>query len=306
MFIKPELRHGTSAVDYFLKIYFPILICTLFLCSVVFRHYSKPRYPDINGLQYFKGRFLHSHYYRRPEDLQEKSVLILGNGPSGQDIMVELSKYCSQIYYAHKGDKLQTTLPTNVLELPLIDHVRESGEFVFENGFKTFADVFMPCTGYTYDFPFLTKECKIHVVEDGRVVTPLYKHLIHIKYPSLALPGLIWKCVPFPLIHQQCGFIASVFSGAVHLPSEDEMNLSTEDETKRLLSDGQPLRYFHRFLDKQWPYNKELAHLSGLDENPGLVEKLYKYLAEIRRKYLFQYKDMEFCQIDSENFLQLK
>ena len=278
---------------------------TLFLFSMVFRHFSKPIYPDINGLQYFKGRLLHSHYYRRPEDFQEKSVLILGNGSSGQDIMVELSKYCSQVYYAYKGDKLQTTLPTNVFELPLIDRVNESGEFVFENGFKTLVDVFMPCTGYSYDFPFLTEECELHVVEGGRVVTPLYKHLIHTKYPSLVLPGLIWKCTPLPMIHQQCGFIASVFSGVVHLPSENEMNLSIEDETKHLLRDGQPLRYFHRFLDKQWLYNKELAHLSGLDENPGLVEKLYKYSAEIRRKNLFQYKDMEYRQIDSENFVKL-
>ena len=273
--------------------------------NCICRHFSKPNYPDINGLQHFKGTFLHSHYYRRPQDFKGKSVLILGNGPSGIDILVELSEYCSLVYLAHKGDKVTSRLPTNVVELPLIDRVNESGEFVFENGFKTLVDVFMPCTGYLYDFPFLTAECELHLKDGGRIVTPLYKHFIHTKYPSLVTPGLVWQCIPLPLLHQQCGFIASLFSGKVCLPSEDEMNVSIDNEIKQLLNEGKPLRHFHRFRERQWKYNKDLAMITGLCENPLVIEKLYKFSLEIRRENLFQYKDTEYRQIDAENFVQL-
>ena len=63
-------------------------------------------------------------------------------------------------------------------------------------------------------------------------------------------PGLLWQCIPLPLLHQQCGFIPSLFSGKVHLPSEDEMNLNIDNEIKQLLSDGKPLQHFHRYRDK--------------------------------------------------------
>ena len=150
---------------------------------IVFRHFSKPNYPDVNGLQHFEGTFLHSHYYRRPQDFKEKFVLILSHGPSSLDILVELSKHCSLIYLSHKGDKVPSRLPPNIVKLPLIDHANESGEFVFENGFKTLVDVFMPCTGYLYDFPFLTAQCELRLKDGGGVVTPLYKYFIHTKYP---------------------------------------------------------------------------------------------------------------------------
>lgn len=95
--------------------------------------------------------------------------------------MVELSKYSSVVYFAHQGQKFQSELPTNVMELPDINHVSNRGEFVFENGLIASVDVFLPCTGYVYDFSFLSKECEVHVKEDGKGVTSLYKHMIHTK-----------------------------------------------------------------------------------------------------------------------------
>ena len=45
--------------------------------------------------------------------------------------------------------------------------------------------------------------------------------------------------------------------------------------------------------------------ITGLCENPVVIEKLYKCSAEIRRGNLLQYKDMEYHQIDDEKFVQL-
>ena len=83
------------------------------------------------------------------------------------------------------------------------------------------------------------------------------------------------------------------------------MNVSIDNEIKQLLNEGKPLRHFHRFRERQWKYNKDLAMITGLCENPLVIEKLYKFSIEIRRENLLQYKDMEYRQIDAENFVQL-
>lgn len=50
-----------------------------------------PKIPDIPGLGAFEGEVMHSHNYRTPKLFQDKTVLCLGAGPSGQDICVELA-----------------------------------------------------------------------------------------------------------------------------------------------------------------------------------------------------------------------
>ena len=75
--------------------------------------------------------FYTAHYYRRPEDFKSEIVLVLGAGPSGSDIIFELAKTAKTVYYSHKGDQTPSQLPSNVIELPNISHVTDTGEFVF-------------------------------------------------------------------------------------------------------------------------------------------------------------------------------
>lgn len=57
-----------------------------------------PLIPDIAGLRegVFKGQVVHSHEYRQPESFQDKTVLCLGAGQSGQDIALEMTPYARQ------------------------------------------------------------------------------------------------------------------------------------------------------------------------------------------------------------------
>ena len=43
--------------------------------------------------------------------------------------------------------------------------------------------------GFLHDFPFLTPECKVST-KRGQV-EPLYRHIIHREYPSMAFIGLL-------------------------------------------------------------------------------------------------------------------
>lgn len=62
----------------------------------------------------------------------------------------------------------------------------------------------VPLKGYKYDFPFLAESCGIRV--DSNMVTPLWKHLVSIENPTLALIGLPFYVCAFSMFDLQvCG-----------------------------------------------------------------------------------------------------
>lgn len=54
----------------------------IFICN---GHYTVPYVPHFDGLDQFMGRKIHSHEYRRPEQLENETVLVIGAGPSGNN-----------------------------------------------------------------------------------------------------------------------------------------------------------------------------------------------------------------------------
>ena len=56
-----------------------------------------PWMPELGNLEDFKGKILHSHYYRHPEDFEDQQVLCLGAGPSGVDISIDISKFARKV-----------------------------------------------------------------------------------------------------------------------------------------------------------------------------------------------------------------
>lgn len=52
--------------------------------------FGKPYIPEIPGYDAFEGQILHAHDYCQPEPFTGKRVLVVGNGPSGVDIALEL------------------------------------------------------------------------------------------------------------------------------------------------------------------------------------------------------------------------
>lgn len=50
-----------------------------------------------NVQEQFKGRVLHSHTYREPDSFRNSRVVILGAGPSGQDIALEIAHIAQMV-----------------------------------------------------------------------------------------------------------------------------------------------------------------------------------------------------------------
>jgi dimethylaniline monooxygenase (N-oxide forming) len=65
-------------------------------------HHWDPRWPEppFPGSDAFEGEQIHAHYYREPEILRDKRVLVLGIGNSAVDIAVESSRIGAKTFLA--------------------------------------------------------------------------------------------------------------------------------------------------------------------------------------------------------------
>jgi dimethylaniline monooxygenase (N-oxide forming) len=60
-------------------------------------HHAHPKWIDFPGLDKFKGRKLHSWQYKTPQGFEDKTVLVVGIGNSGGDMVVELGRIAKQV-----------------------------------------------------------------------------------------------------------------------------------------------------------------------------------------------------------------
>ncbi len=95
-------------------------------------HHWKPRWPEppFPGAEEFAGEQIHAHYYREPEVLVGRRVLVLGIGNSAVDIAVESSRIAAKTFLAMRrgayvlpkylnGKPIDETAPPLASRLPL-------------------------------------------------------------------------------------------------------------------------------------------------------------------------------------------
>jgi cation diffusion facilitator CzcD-associated flavoprotein CzcO len=88
-------------------------------------HHWDPRWPEPSfpGAETFTGRQLHAHYYRTPDVLADRRVLVVGIGNSACDIAVESSRVAAETYLAmRRGAHI---LPKYIFGVPT-DHLTSS------------------------------------------------------------------------------------------------------------------------------------------------------------------------------------
>ncbi len=73
--------------------------------------FQNPFIPDIPGKNLFKGQQLHSSQYRSALPFKDKSVLIVGGGNSGAQILAEVSKVAATVWATAKAPQF---LPDDV------------------------------------------------------------------------------------------------------------------------------------------------------------------------------------------------
>jgi len=216
--VKLEWQHGEDNPTTDMDTFDAVCICN--------GHYAVPSSPPIEGLQYFKGRVMHSIEYDDPSIFKDQTVLCIGGRASGSDLAREISIHAKKVFLS------DTSFPTaqdgeegsdgkrNCLSMGNIDWVPKTLSFNEKDSSIHFdqlcsnrpndIDVIIFCSGYDYQFPFINEKSNLElkVVPGERRVSPLYEQLWHAQYPNIAFIGLQHSVVPFPFFEFQAEAIA--------------------------------------------------------------------------------------------------
>lgn len=266
-------------------------------------HYHTPLNPQIPGIDTFKGDQVHSHDYRKPDPFKGKSVVVIGAGPSGMDLTLEISSVAKQVSMSHHlAEEINTCFPPNVRQKPDVKHV-EGNTVVFEDGSRQETDILFYCTGYLYSFPFLSEECRV-TVEDN-CVQPLYKHLIHMDHTTLCLVGLPYYVCAFTMFDLQVRFFLKTLSGEVSLPSKEEMIQDSEKETAKRREKGLKKKQFHMMGPMQDEYYDSLSEAARLPRIPPVMTKLHNESSQRFLDDLVNYRNDVYRIIDDSTYVKV-
>lgn len=241
----------------------------VFVCN---GHYNTPFIPSIPGLKEFQGDIMHSHDYRVPDIFTGKRVLVVGAGPSGMDIALEITRVTERVILSHHlREQPRTVFPDNLVQKP--DVVRLEGRKVlFQDGSEDIVDVVFLCTGYLYNFPFLHASCGI-VVEDN-CVEPLYKHAVNIRRPSMCLIGVPYYVCAFAMFDLQVRYYIRSMNGSFRLPTRGAMAAHWEGEKRERASRGYSKRQAHMMGPDQEKYYESLSIEAKTENLPSVITKI--------------------------------
>ncbi|KAG7388700.1 Flavin-containing monooxygenase FMO GS-OX1 [Phytophthora pseudosyringae] len=278
-------------------------------------HFSEPSLAPIKGIEHYKGVISHSRSYRTPELYKGKRVVVIGRGPSGQDISLELARSgAAEVIVATLDYDPNAIDPQDQRVLkPAIGHIADDGSVVFTDG-STIAspDEIMHCTGYLYTakdmFPsellFPKAFIKPNGMDDeiaadllqctanGTAVAPVYKQLFAIEDPTAAFVGLPFSNLPFLCFQLQARWIARVFGGSALLPSKEDMY---DDFFAYLGTLKGGVRKLHQLGVRQKDYFTELAALSNFEVGEEIHE-IYEDARFLRQNFPCSYRTAEFRQ----------
>ncbi|XP_076659167.1 senecionine N-oxygenase [Halictus rubicundus] len=266
-------------------------------------HYFEPSVPKLKGHDLFQGRQLHSHDYRTPEIFTDKTVLVIGAGPSGMDLALDISKKATRVILSHHlKDPIGTVFPENVIQKPDVKELIEN-TVIFADGSREPLDAVFYCTGYKYSFPFMSEKCGVRV--DHNMVTPLWKQVVSTENTSLALIGLPFYVCAFNMFDLQVRFVLKFWNGQRDFPSKADMLREEKEELEKKLKKGLEKRHFHMLGHDQGDYYDDLARTAGVTPLPPVLTKLHNESSMQFLDNLAHYRESRYKIIDDYNFIQL-
>jgi hypothetical protein len=265
-----------------------------------------PFFPSIPGLQLWlsSSKAHHSISYHEPSPYANKSVVVVGDGPSGVDIAPEIATLARKVYHSTRSSpspgrnpskgSLKSGGPKGIefcAALVSFGDIQE-GKLILADGTTLEGiDLVVLATGYRIHCPFLQAPVmKIGyptlnddgiggnseniLYNSGNHMFPLARHLFPIQ-PSLPLGtlfffGLPRPIVPFPLTEAQALVISSVLSDPVTIDMEAEVeNVKNRENHLLEIFNGDVKEVaveWHKLPgDLQFDYREELLILVGLN-----------------------------------------
>ncbi|KAF2841287.1 flavin dependent monooxygenase [Patellaria atrata CBS 101060] len=211
-------------------------------------HFNVPFIPDIVGItewdEMYPGVISHSKFYRKPEELIDKKVIVVGNSASGLDIGSQIATFSKlPLICSQRSESYLQLGPADYRKdvPPIAQFIPKSRTVVFDDGTReTDIDAIVFCTGYLYSYPFLSS-LNPPLITHGARVENTYQHLFYAPHPTLSLLVLNQKVIPFPVAEVQSAVLARVYSNRLRLPSYTEMR----DWESRTVAEKGSTREFH-------------------------------------------------------------
>lgn len=195
-------------------------------------------------------------------------MLVIGSSASAFDIAFLLSKTSKVVYFSkHLPAGLvkfkPQTFPANVFIRPDVQEITETGA-LFTDDTSASVDTIIYCTGFNYSFPFMSVDCGISV--NDNYVQHLYKHVINIKYPTMAFIGITFLSLFQDMISLQSRFVLKFWSEGKVLPNATEMLEDEQKEREKRIDLGWGMRHYHKLgIELMEKYFTDLAESAGID-----------------------------------------
>lgn len=228
-------------------------------------HYSDPKIPsNIDGLKewFDNGAAWPAKDFQNCKFAKDKTVVVVGNGSSGQDIMNQVSTVAKKVYHSVKD--VPTVLSTTgyppahaVTAIPRIKSTNWAKRSIELEDGRTLEniDYLVYATGYLYSLPFVEDSIRAQLLGGtGQVsssrVYELWEQIFFVKDPTLAFSLLPQLVVPFPLAELQAALMVKAFNGQLSVPKLSDDELEPEVYKKRAnyhgISDFADVDYYRK------------------------------------------------------------
>jgi hypothetical protein len=250
---------------------------------------------------------MHSHDFRTAENFIGEKVLIIGAGPSGIEMALEIGKTANHLSWSNHlkkthGREVNIELSDTVVQKSDVIKFTENGAEFEDGTFEEFS-VVAYATGYDFKFPFLSADCGMFC--DSKHIQPLYKHCLNINRPTMAIIGLPFFALGIPMYDLQIRFALKFMSGKKKQPTKDEMMKDMQhDEEERKLKGFAKKKAHFLGLEKHAGYYAELAEIADLQPLKPVLAKIFNKTVRNLFENFNTYRFYNFEIIDEELFLE--
>lgn len=186
-------------------------------------HYHVPNMIEIEGIENFQGRILHSHEFRGADEFIDMNLLIIGGGFSADDIALQCHKFGARsIVISSRRGAVGYKWPATIRQYPMIKQIEKQKIHFNDGSVIDNIDAIIICTGYRHSYPFMEKSLRLKCGITDLVPTNLYKSIFWIDQPFLAYLGTPRQAYSFPMFDAQAALVCDVFLGRIRLPSAME------------------------------------------------------------------------------------
>ncbi|UJR17555.1 hypothetical protein I4U23_004451 [Adineta vaga] len=272
-------------------------------------HYNVPNMTNIDGMDQFPGRVLHSHEFRGADEFVGLNLLIIGSSFSAVDIALQCYKFGARsVTISSRREPIGFKWPAEIKDAPAIVRMESQTAHFKDDSTVDNINVIIICTGYRHSYPFMAKRFHLHASITEFVPSNLYKSIFWIDQPHLAYLGAPRQFFSFPLFDLQAALVRDVFLGHTKLPDRDQQQIDVNEWQKREKAIA-PNDFF-ALLDFQTDYMRDIfALLYAYDVNQSLSKfdldkgnHLMKKFLESFVTDILHYRDISFESIvDTKN-----